>query len=266
MSATIMGQVWDLALPTNEQAVLLAMADHADHSGGNVFPSTALIAWKIGRSKSTVRRVRQKLERRGILVLVEAKQGCVKHYQIDLTKGPQKPPYVPSGEEAPPPKAMEPLPICDPCQSSARGTPPKSDTTPSQSYASGPLPELCYPNHQLTSITVREPKKKSKGTSTSISLHRLFSDGFCKRYEARNGGKYQFSGSKDGPALARLVKLDTPENLLAVLDEAMGKTDGQKYWNCVHQTSTISAFAGALNKIRAELSNGKPRSYEGRGF
>ena len=29
-----------------ETLILLAMADHADHEGGHVFPSQALISWK----------------------------------------------------------------------------------------------------------------------------------------------------------------------------------------------------------------------------
>ena len=64
MSALVMGQVWNLDLPQNEQSVLLALADHADHNGGNVFPSNGLVAWKIGVSEDTVRRAKKKLEER----------------------------------------------------------------------------------------------------------------------------------------------------------------------------------------------------------
>lgn len=167
-----MGEVWELSLPANEQIVLLAMADHADHLGGNVYPSNGLIAWKVGMSESTVRRMKQRLERRGILVLEEAVPGCVKHYRIDTSKGEHKAPFVSRASQTPTakpnpsqvetPRKLTPLPShssatpppanCDPSQV-GRGS--KALTPlPSQSSATPPLSELCDPNRQ---ITVNEP-------------------------------------------------------------------------------------------------------------
>lgn len=130
-----MGQVWDLELPANEQSVLLAMADHADHDGDKVFPSNGLVAWKIGSSRDTVRRLKKKLEERGILVLVSEASGDVKRYRIDLSKGTLKTPYRP-----------DPLQIA---------TPSKVPVPPLQSLATPPLAKPCYPNRQKPStITV----------------------------------------------------------------------------------------------------------------
>ena len=62
MSAKITGQVWDLQLPRMEAQILFAMADHAHHEGGHVFPSQALIAWKTGYSIRQIRRVQENLK------------------------------------------------------------------------------------------------------------------------------------------------------------------------------------------------------------
>src|SRR5579863_6039050 len=99
MSAKIMGQVWDLDLPANEQSVLLALADHADHDGSRVHPSNGLVAWKVGISEQTVRRLKRKLEERGILVRVKAPAGRVWEYRIDLAKGLRKKTYAPRWTE-----------------------------------------------------------------------------------------------------------------------------------------------------------------------
>lgn len=93
MSVSIMGKVYDIKLPSNEQAVLLALADHADHLGRNIYPSNGLVAWKLGMSEDTVSRLKKKLESRGILILVSAVSGHVKEYRIDLGKGEQKEPF-----------------------------------------------------------------------------------------------------------------------------------------------------------------------------
>ena len=63
-----MGGVWELDLDHRQKFVLLALADHADHNGGSVRPSVALIAWKTGYSKRQVQRIIRDLEEAGILV------------------------------------------------------------------------------------------------------------------------------------------------------------------------------------------------------
>lgn len=94
MSGKVMGSVWDLDLPHNKMLVLLAMADHADHTGARVFPSFALIAWKTGYSYRQTLRIIKELEDDGILVAVRyGKQaGTVNEYRIDLSAGTLKDP------------------------------------------------------------------------------------------------------------------------------------------------------------------------------
>ena len=49
--------VWDYVLTPEEQIVLLAFADHADHNGEHAWPSIPLLAWKTGLSERTIYRV-----------------------------------------------------------------------------------------------------------------------------------------------------------------------------------------------------------------
>lgn len=93
MSVKIMGELWECVLPQNEQHVLLALADHADHNGENVYPSVGFVAWKLGYSERTVWRVMTELKRRGILVLTAERPGTSNVYRIDLAGVPRKPKY-----------------------------------------------------------------------------------------------------------------------------------------------------------------------------
>ena len=92
-----MGGVWELDLPHNQQSVLLAFADHADHEGHNVFPSHKLVAWKCGYGKAAVRRIVHKLLKSEILVLENTGSGGTgkpNSYSIHLDKGIKKLPFV----------------------------------------------------------------------------------------------------------------------------------------------------------------------------
>ena len=90
MSAKVSGAVWDLELPHNEKLVLLAMADHADHNGHNVYPSLRLIAWKTDYDERQVRRIVDILETKGVLVVCERRLGHTTVYSINLQAVPQK--------------------------------------------------------------------------------------------------------------------------------------------------------------------------------
>jgi hypothetical protein len=91
-----MGAVWGLDLPHSWQSVLLALADHADHTGGSVFPSTGLIAWKTGYSRRQVQRIIDALERVGLLVRVaDARAHRATEFEIHLDAAAAKTPYVP---------------------------------------------------------------------------------------------------------------------------------------------------------------------------
>lgn len=95
MSAKIMGKVWDLVLPPPQQAVLLALADHADHDGGSVKPGVPLIAWKTGYSERQVQRIQKQLITAGLLIVVHTPKYGATEYRIDLDAGTQKAAFVP---------------------------------------------------------------------------------------------------------------------------------------------------------------------------
>lgn len=74
-----------------EQAVLLAMADHANSDGGNCRPSVALVAWKIDYSERQVRRIIEALRERDVLrVEAPAAQHAPITYRINLDALPTK--------------------------------------------------------------------------------------------------------------------------------------------------------------------------------
>ena len=71
MSVKIMGQVWDLdneLIKREEKYVLLAYTDHADHEGGNMYPSIELICEKTGYKERAVQLITRSLEEKGFLV------------------------------------------------------------------------------------------------------------------------------------------------------------------------------------------------------
>lgn len=87
-----MGQVWELKLPHAHMLVLLAMADHADHQGNNVYPGVKLIAWKCGYSDRQVQRIIQDLVEMKLLIEVENEPGMRTVYRLELANGVQKTP------------------------------------------------------------------------------------------------------------------------------------------------------------------------------
>lgn len=89
MSAKILGQVWDLQLPAPKLLILLALADHADHNGNNIFPSIELVAWKTGYSETQARRIIKALVKDGILAATP-RPGRTTMYSIHLDRGVKK--------------------------------------------------------------------------------------------------------------------------------------------------------------------------------
>lgn len=65
-----MGKVWELDLPQPLKLLALALADVADDEGGNIYPSKAYIAWKVGAHPKTIQRQMAELEQRGIVEVV----------------------------------------------------------------------------------------------------------------------------------------------------------------------------------------------------
>ena len=92
-----MADVWTRDLPHDEQAVMLAMADHAHDDGSRCFPSVARIAWKTGYQERSVRRTMAELRKRGVLELVTpgGGRGRSSRYQIHVDRIPKKPPLNP---------------------------------------------------------------------------------------------------------------------------------------------------------------------------
>jgi hypothetical protein len=97
MSAKLVGAIWDLDLPHPQLWVLMAFADHADHTGGDVYASVGLIVWKTGYSESQVHRIVRELLNSGVLVRENRKPGGRGHpnrYRIDLDAAPHKEPFM----------------------------------------------------------------------------------------------------------------------------------------------------------------------------
>lgn len=89
--------VWKLKLKHPQQAVLLAMADHSNDEGGDVYPSAGLIGWKCGYSKRQVQRIIDGMEASGLLELVAEAHGWrPTEYRICFEVAEAKAPYKPS--------------------------------------------------------------------------------------------------------------------------------------------------------------------------
>lgn len=148
MSVQAMARVWDLDLPHAERLVLLALADHADHVGDNIYPSIGLIAWKTGYSSRQVQRIIKSLIQMEILCVIDQPEGQTTIYRMDLKAGTVKEPYLRqnvrgdkmSGVTKRPPKprqnvtptpdiAMSPKPPVEPSRTTRGGeAAPKEET------------------------------------------------------------------------------------------------------------------------------------------
>jgi biotin operon repressor len=87
MSVKVMGLVWDTDLPRDEKFILLAYADHADHDGGNIYPSIATIARKTGYSERSVQAITRKLEQIGTMRLDGKGIHGTRRYTIVIVNG-----------------------------------------------------------------------------------------------------------------------------------------------------------------------------------
>lgn len=94
MSIDAMNAVFAMELKPPEKLVALALADHADADGGNIWPAVERIAWKTGYSLRHVRRLIGELCRRK--VLIEAGKGPAGTVKYQLALGAAgRPAYVP---------------------------------------------------------------------------------------------------------------------------------------------------------------------------
>jgi hypothetical protein len=111
MSGKQMGKVWDHKFSRAEQAIMLALADHANHDGGDIYPSMGKIAWKTGYSRRHVIRIVGDLRERGILVVVEEADLAKHHateYGIDWSKAEPKKPWQAKAHSSDPSDTMSP--------------------------------------------------------------------------------------------------------------------------------------------------------------
>lgn len=91
MSAKQTGLVWELQLPHNEARVLMAMADHADQEGNNVYPGVPLLAWRTGYTTRQVRRILAILQEKGLIIVEEEGGGRrTTRYRLDLARADRK--------------------------------------------------------------------------------------------------------------------------------------------------------------------------------
>jgi hypothetical protein len=94
MSIKQMTLVWERVLTHPQQAIMLALADHANEDGAHVFPSLGLVAWKTGYSLRHVKRTMESLRRMGALVVVaQARRGRPIEYRIRIKAAPEKPSF-----------------------------------------------------------------------------------------------------------------------------------------------------------------------------
>lgn len=87
MSVKVSGLIWDHFPPERDEFVLaLALADEANHDGGDIFPGVPRLAKRTRKSERTVQRQLRALERDGWLVCVERSAGgrnMTSRYQIN---------------------------------------------------------------------------------------------------------------------------------------------------------------------------------------
>ena len=77
-----MAWVWDQVLPTTKKMVLLAIADHADDTGDNAWPSVSTLARKVSITTRQVQRLLRELEDDGLLI-TSRQQGGTSRTAID---------------------------------------------------------------------------------------------------------------------------------------------------------------------------------------
>lgn len=107
MSVKVMGIVWEANLPRNQKMVMLSYADHADHNGGNIYPSVGLMAWKTGYSERAIQSITRELEEAGILISTGTGPGGTNRYRINFDALPERAPYG-GGEISAPPEKIAP--------------------------------------------------------------------------------------------------------------------------------------------------------------
>ena len=95
MSVKQMALVWEHEFPHNKQSIMLALTDHANDQGQNIFPSVARIAWKTGYSKRQVSRIIRSLTEDKVLVKVRfSSQHRPNEYRVNWKKTKRKAEFI----------------------------------------------------------------------------------------------------------------------------------------------------------------------------
>lgn len=100
MSVKVMGLVWDLDLKPTLKFVLLAYADHANHSGGNIYPAIETVARKTGFSSRTIQNATRELEKMGLLLSEGSSDKGTNRWTIPLDMGGESPAPPHVGDES----------------------------------------------------------------------------------------------------------------------------------------------------------------------
>ena len=267
MSVKVMGAVWELDLPANEQSVLLALADHADHEGYNVRPSNGLTAWKLGISDDTVIRLKKRLVKRGLLVPVAVGPKGVKEYRIDLSKGIKKKPYErpaancgtancgtakQCGSQVPqiavdgtaqPCGTNRHRAVIEPSVSAATASAPISDT----SFEADPEPE----NGAGAPKVNGHRNGKMKPSELTDHRHADLIEDWCGEFQAFFDSAYVFGGGRDGKAVKELLRVTDPGTVLRTAKKAWAGDAGEFL---AEQAATLHGLANKWNEITSTLA------------
>jgi hypothetical protein len=195
MSIKLIEQVWEAEVPGGrdvsgrlQKLVLLALADHANDDGTNVYPSIGRIVWKTGCSEMVVHRAIKSFLRLGVLKDEGWSEIGTKLYSLHLDRLKKQPSFVAKASKDKAEGSMEAiLP-----ESRKRTTPRKGYQTDTPSDGKGRGINLtgrginlsekgCQTDTRTVSITVsnnhqksskkkknRKRDKNQKSTSTSL--------------------------------------------------------------------------------------------------
>ena len=96
MSVRMMTAVFALDVPPLEELLLIALADHADDDGNNVWPTISYLAWKTNLTDRGVRKMMARFRDTGVLTAVDREGGGRRRsviYQLNLDPLPRKQPF-----------------------------------------------------------------------------------------------------------------------------------------------------------------------------
>jgi hypothetical protein len=247
MSAKIMGEVFELDIPQPDAWVLMAMADHADHRGANVYPSVALIAAKTGYSERQTQRIIKSLELAKILIREKEGngRGNTAVFRIQIKHVKRKEFFT--GE--PPERVTDNVTLLPETErvTFENGKGDISDIK--GDIQMSPQPSQKEPSERTITFPAAAGDKDSK-EKASPSQHQVFIERWCDDYLKIRGEKYLVTGGKDGQAVKRLLAVEPDIDLLMKI--ARGAWKHPDLFHCKNSFS-ICGFVSRFNDIRAEL-------------